>query len=237
MSDNITDPLAHGSIPDSALEIPTGPPPRSRAAVVGFLMSLVLLLPWVGIVGFRFLGLQKMPLATYAGTAAAISASVLGVVGIVRTRRRRLRGRGLAITAVVLGLIGAVLQLGIGMAVYLQFVCMRQSKAAITLLMTPSAELTDAAEKWHERAASARFQVAVTPEELAHWLEGVISEHGQLQSEERVQTRQFVEGSSYVFTFNGQFVNGAARVVILVGMDKGRPKVDDIRVSGSSPLQ
>lgn len=236
MSDNHSDPLAQQETSIETLEIPSGPPPRSRAAVVGFWMALVLLIPWVGMMGLRIAGLQKMPLATYAGTAAALAASVLGVVGIIRTRRRQRRGRGLAITAVILGLIGAGLQLLVGTAVYQQILCMRQSKAAISLLRTPTSELEKAAERWHDMAASARFQVAVTPEELADWLAGVVAEHGQLQSEQQMRSRQIVEGTSYVFTYNGQFVNGAARVVILVGMDKGRPRVDDIRVSDSSPM-
>jgi hypothetical protein len=205
--------------------------------MVGFLLSLAMLFPWAGVVGLRIFGLQKMPLATYAGTAAALVASILGILGIVRTVRRRSRGRGMAIAAVILGLIGAVMQLGTGPVLHQRLVCMRHGKAALSLLRTPTSDLSAASANWHKKAASIRFQVAITPQELEEWLAGVVAEHGQLQSEVPLRSRQTMEGSAHVFTYNGQFVNGAARVVIFVGLDNGRPKVDDIRVSDSSPLR
>lgn len=212
-------------------------PPKSWVAWVGFVLALVLLAPWVPLALKKFMGNPGLLIGGLIGLGGGVLATVLGIIGVFRTRRRRRGGRLPAIAAIPLGLAAGLVQFAVGSTVFSLLSVRMHSNAAVQILRSPSSEIAERARTWHEQMASQRFQVAVSPEMLTGWLNDVFARHGQLQSGTSAQKKAFgAERGATVYRLNGQFVNGTVPIEVVVGFDKGiQPKVDDIRVDGSSP--
>ena len=214
-----------------------GRPPRSTAALVALLLALVLIFPWVWIVGLKVAGLDGVPPATLIGALGGLAAVALGVVGILRTAGRKRRGMGMAIAAIPLGLLAAVSQFGIGTAFHHMATSQQHATKALELFKTPGDQLDDAAKSWYDEVASARFRVSVSQEELRTWLQGVLDQYGQLQSWKRDGNPK-PGREALLMRFQGQFVNRGAVIDVYVGLENdGSLGVDNIRVGGSSPLK
>ena len=213
-----------------------GRPRYSNAAVIAFILALVLLLPCLAGVVTRFVGFKAWIPAILAGAAGGLLAVVLGIVGIVKTSARRRRGRGLAIAAIPLGVLAALSQLTIGSAITRFKATTEHSRKALAILETPRSRLPEEVSEWYEAMPSARFKVAVTEAQFRQWLEEVQAKHGQLQEAERSKQKPKTRDGAIAFNFVGRFVNGATDIEVLVGLDMQGPRVDDLRVGGSSPL-
>jgi hypothetical protein len=192
----------------------------------------------VPLAAFRVGGAAAVLPSSAVAAAAALLAVILGALGTVRTARKRLRGRGLAIAAIPLGLIGAGGQAVLGYGSHLMVSTLQQSRLAIDVLKTSDAALQDSASQWHEQLASARFRTEVSAEEFEAWLKSLLEQHGQLQNATPLKGRNAFrpEGSTILLRYTGEFTNGVAGIEVLVGMDTGQPLIEDIRVGGSSPL-
>lgn len=212
-------------------------PPRSWAAWGGFLLAVLLLAPWVALAFRGLMGNRGLVVGGLIGFAGGLLASILGIVGIFRTRKRRRRGRGVAITAIPLGLAGGCLQFLLGFLIFGVQAMTAQGKVAVKVLTSPTSELTTRAEEWRNDLGTEKFQDDVTAEQLAGWLESVIETHGQLQST-KVNARDAFgsERGVTLYKVTGQFVNDSAPIELVMRFEKGLdPRLDDIRVDGSSP--
>ncbi len=223
-------------------------PPRSYAAWGGFVLAVVLLAPVLPIIFARFAGAEGMIMGGLTGLVGGLLAMVLGIVGIVRTRRRtdagsevglpprRRRGRGVAIAAIPIGLVAGVLQVAVGASLYRMQVSLQFSEKALKLLGTSSSNIEEAVDDWYAEKTSARFQAACSPEKLAGWLRETLAERGQIQHVKKDRNFLEVTPTAFVVKLNGNFVNGGAPLRVHVGIEGMEPKVVDIEVGGSSPL-
>lgn len=215
----------------------TSTPPRSLAAWGGFILSLVLLAPWVPFLFRRLTGMFGLITGGIVGGALCLLASLLGVIGIFRTRHRSRRGRMVAIAAIPLGLLGGFLQVVFGFMSFGFLGVKMEGDRAVQLLRTPAASIAEQAASWRSEHGSKRFQANVTEEAMAGWLADVVAKHGQMQSTSVSRNDMFRQDrGAMVYRLNGQFVNDTAPVEMIIGFESNmQPRVDDIRVDGSSP--
>jgi hypothetical protein len=213
---------------------------RSWVATTGFVLAVVLLAPWVPFAFRAFLGVPGLAVGAVVGFIGGLLAAACGIIGIIRTRRTRRprrKGRVLAIVATPLGVLCGLVQLAIGLTSYGLISVKTHGDLAVELFRSPSGDVAERAREWHEELASARFQAAVKPEELAGWLSEVLAQHGQLQSATANPKQMFGgERGATVYRMSGQFVNGTVPIEMVVGFEETtKPRIDDVRVAGSSP--
>jgi hypothetical protein len=241
MSDPTHDPTSHLPSEANADELAdfldSAVPPRSKWAWSGFILAVALIVPWVALAFRGFLGQRGLLTGAAVGAGLGVVATILGIVGIFHTRKRRRRGRAVAIAAIPMGLVFGMLQGIAGVAIFQIVSVTKFSDQAVQVLRSPQAEVTTQAESWHAEFTAKRFQVSVPPDQLAGWLNAILAEHGQLQSAALSKKAPIgSERGSMVCNLIGQFVNGSAPIELVVGFDEPlKPKIDDIRVDGSSP--
>lgn len=196
-----------------------GPPPMSKAAVTGFVSSLVFCVPGLS----PLLGL------------------IFGIVGIAATSGGRRRGRGLAIAAIPIALVVGVghCYLGYYMGVVMHKMLVFPSHV-VPVFEASSVKVPEAATKAY-RHSSEGFRQSVSEEQFQAWVSEVIAEHGQLQKYKASATpfdKDPRGGGVVIAHLAGDFVNGSAviDVVMVVNKEKGDWEFDDIRVDGDSPI-
>ncbi len=182
-------------------------PPYSKAAITGFVLSLV-----------------------GCTAVAAPFGLIFGIVGITKTGGNRLRGRGLAIAAIPISLVSGVAGVffGLGMAVF--------ASVAIFQVRLPEVLSADAAHVEDAMAvlrdvATKDFNDAVSDEQLTAWLIAVGTKHGKLNG----PVPPPVSTAGNLITYTGQFASGSADISLRSGLDGFALKIDDIMVAGSSP--
>ncbi|UCG17756.1 MAG: hypothetical protein JSV19_06940 [Phycisphaerales bacterium] len=196
-----------------------GPPPMSKAAVTGFVSSLVFCVPGLS----PLLGL------------------IFGIVGIAATSGGRRRGRGLAIAAIPIALV-----VGAGhcyLAYFMGVVTHRMlafPSRVVPVFRASSTKVPEAAAEAYQ-LSSAGFRRAVSEEQFQAWVSEVIAERGQLQSfkQSRPPFDKDPRGGNVVIAhLAGDFVNGSAviDVVMVLNKKKGSWEFNDIRVDGHSPI-
>jgi uncharacterized membrane protein len=213
-------------------------PRRSWAAWGGFVLSLVLLAPWVALMFNKLQGQTGFITGALVGLAGGLFAMILGIIGIFRTRKRRRRGRAVAIAAIPLGLAGGFMQLAVGFLGHHVTAVRAEGDVAVQILKASSEDVAVQAAEWRTEVGSARFQANVTPEQMTGWLRAVLAEHGQLQSASMSPQGAFQsERNATKYRVIGQFVNGSSPIEMIMGYENNslKPRVDDIRVDGSSP--
>ena len=196
-----------------------GPPPMSKAAITGFVSSLVFCVPGLS----PLLGL------------------IFGIVGIAATSGGRRRGRGLAIAAIPIAL---VVGAGQGYLGYYAGVVMHRMAVfparVVPVFKASAVKVPEAAAEAY-RHSSAGFRQSVSEEQFQAWVAEVIAEHGQLQKC-KASARPFEgdpkKGGAVIAHLAGDFVNSSAviDVVMVMNKEKGDWEFDDIRVDGDSPL-
>jgi hypothetical protein len=195
-----------------------GRPPTSKAAVTGLVSALLACVPVLSPV----LGL------------------VFGVVGIRNTRGGRMGGRGLAIAAVVVAIVGAGLQGVAGAVVYYGYRMTRDSmqmaRAAVEPLKVSVTRVEEEAPKAYVLTSNA-FRRKVSQEQFNDWLKEVLGRHGQFQTFRRGQ-RPIGTDTEGMLSLHviGEFLNGEAAIDFRITFTDGRPELDDIRVEGHSPI-
>jgi hypothetical protein len=207
------------SEPQPQAEAYYGKPPTSKAAVAGLVSSLVVCIPVLS----PLLGL------------------VLGIVGILNTRGGRLGGRGLAIAAVVIAVVGAGLQGVVGVGSYYGYRVLRDGMQLAEDSIAPLRASVTRLEEFAPKAyalSSARFQQKVSQEQFNEWLKEVLGKHGQLQSFAPGQPPIEKSDSPDTLTLHllGKFLNGTAAIDFKIAIGGDRVEFDDIRVEGDSPL-
>ncbi len=221
---------------DALLE--SGLPPRSTVALLGFILALVFLVPWVWWLFLNCGGTDYIEKGGQAGMAGGVLAALLGIIGIFRTKRRIRRGRGLAIAAIPIGVVGAFFQITVALGVDFVLGNIDFGNDAVTILKTPQAEITERAQEWYSQRTSKSFQTEVSVEKFESWLSSIIEERGQMQSF-KINPRGAVgiKGTrgAVPIAFQGKFVSGSTSVVLLITMDGTDRKVNDILVGGASP--
>ena len=234
---NVLDNLEDENRSNDAL-LDAGLPPRSSAALLGFILALVLLIPWVPWLFRNYGGNDYLVIGGLVGMAGGTLAAICGIIGIFRTKRRIRRGRGLAIAAIPIGVVAAVLQIAVALGVYFVLGNIDFGNEAVTVLKTPRAELSERAQEWYSLHTSKSFQSAVTAEKFESWLSSILEERGQMQSF-KINPRGAagIKGTkgSAPLAFQGKFVSGSTSVVLLITMDGTDRKVDDILVGGATP--
>lgn len=196
-----------------------GPPPMSKAAVTGFVSSLVFCVPGLS----PLLGL------------------IFGIVGIAATSRGRRRGRGLAIAAIPIALVVGAghCYLGYYMAVVMGKMLAFPTRV-VPVFQASSAKVPEAAAEAYQ-LSSAGFRRAVSEDQFQAWVAEVIAERGQLQkvTQSHPPFDKDPRGGDVVIAhLAGDFVNGSAviDVVIALNKKKGDWEFNDIRVDGHSPI-
>ena len=187
------------------------PPKWSVAAIVGFVLSFLLILAPLGV--------------------------VFGIVGIFRTTDRRRRGRGLSIAAIPIGLVVSAVTGMLILFIYVFALTLQAAQEATAVLTTSRVSVPEKAGDFYDQC-SRRFQLAVSREDFEHWLTDVIGKHGSLQGIERArQAFEADPSGAWTFNFTGQFVNGTAHVGVTLGRPDGyHPEVFDIVVDGISAI-
>jgi hypothetical protein len=223
--------------PLSDAELLAGENRRNGLAVLAFIIALVFLLPWAPLVAQASAGVHAIPPATWAATGAGVLAAFLGIVAVVITGRRQQRGRGFAIAAIPIGLLGALVNFAFGYTTYTMVLVYTHSQAAVKVLSVTDSTFAERSASWYNDMASERLRAEVSLEDFRAWLAKVVDVRGQLQKAERDQrTMPKREDTAVRVRYNGRFVNGGAPIDVWIGFDKGKPKVDDLKVDGSSPL-
>lgn len=186
-------------------------PPWSFVAITGFVLSFLLPLAPLGV--------------------------LLGIVGIFRTRGRR-RGMGLSIASIPIGLVVSGFTTLTIFAVWMLTTLGNDASSATRGCLSISRNaVSEAAAEYYERF-SPRFQVVVSSDEFEAWLTEVLTQHGALQTLRPTKTNIITKTpDGYAFSFTGEFVNGAARVLVTMGMNDMAPEIDDIEVDGLSAMK
>ncbi len=188
----------------------TGPAPWSALAIAGFVMSLL------GFLGFT-----------------AILGIIFGIVGILVTRGRRRRGRGLAIAAIPISLVTGAISIVLVLSIIFMGRVMRLPEE---LKHAFAADVSAGAPPLRALATD-DFNAAVSDEALRAWLSSVFADHGTLIDLQRDLARWLepLPDGRLGINLAGKFVNGAATV--RVTYSSMRPTgFDNIEVGGSSPL-
>lgn len=219
------------SATDDDLELlQSGPARRSKAAVWGFILALVTAPPVAGLIAWRYGSADHILSASALTAAAGLVAAILGVIGILRTRRKVRRGRWLAIAAVVIGLLGGGCQILSGQFTYMLYLGLSTSRSTVRVLRTPRDQTATAADQWYDQFASTAFQKALPRDRFEAWLAAIISDHGQLQSQQLMQPIVKPRGNAQSYRYQARFVNGTAIVEVVVGFENSKAKVENLRV-------
>ncbi len=191
---------------------PQGPPRMSAAAVTGFVLS--------------FLGCTGV---------AAVLGLIFGIVGIVKTKDGRRRGRGLAIAAIPISVVMGVLSILILYVALIGAGYRDASKGASLAFETP--DYSEAAK--HLRGAfTSEFNDRVTDEALIAWLEDIRETHGAFveftvdQANPPIQ----VPDDPLAMVFSAKFVNSKVGVKLMLRMQSLLEfKLGGIEVDGVAP--
>ena len=179
----------------------------SKTAVTGFVLSLIGCL----------------------GLTAALGL-VFGFFGLLATRGRRLRGRGLAIAALPVSVLTGTLFV-VGLLLYGMAGELRAVHSQLgTLLKTESAR-TSAAISTFRTCCSPGFNAEVQNEPLLDWFNKVQAAHGTLVQ----MSPPKPSNDSFAFHFDAEFVRGKAQVDMFYVLDGRHLRLDDIEIDGSSP--
>ncbi len=183
----------------------------NKAAVVGFVSSLVVCIPLIA----QLLGL------------------VLGIAGIVGTSGGRSRGRGLAIAAVVISPLVALAWLAVGLAGYKMFAGTWATVSDVRrLLAAEAAELPTVATQVRDKHFSDRLKLVVDEHATVTFVESVIAAHGRLNdltpSDQGVASPGV--GQELIMRMKGEFTNGTTEVLITLGFPGPRPEIDNLQV-------
>ncbi len=223
---------------DDPLDLGDERPPLSRVAVAAMIIGVVFLIPWPPFVALMQNNIRAIGTGTIIGIIGAALAVILGILAFLLTRKNRRRGRWLGVTGCILGLLGIVLQFGVGYSLYNVVGSINHARKAVMILKTSSSKRAELAARWHQKFGSNRFQVSTTPQEFEEWLKQVADEHGQLQQIELNKSDSFdARNNVTTVKFKGHFVNGLMPVEVDVGFDDAKPKADNIRVGESSALE
>ena len=173
---------------------PSRPRPMSSAAAGGFVCSLILCVPLLT----QLLG------------------GVLGIVGIARTSGGRQRGRGLAIAAVGISVVGLVLWIGAGLFGLWGWEIMHTGVPFEELLRDDSpANIT----QLRDECFSARLALAVDEQAWADYVQQVRDEYGTLQS-------ATFDSKPVTTTPGGQGIIVHRRVLFTKETDESRASID-----------
>lgn len=161
---------------------------------------------------------------------------ILGIVALFRSRGRRLRGRGLAIAAIPIGLGVSVFTAGtVSFYMGIQYLG-REAYATCRAFRNPKSAVAGAAESTYHQAAE-RLKLAVTPEAFVEWAQASAAKHGALQRLRFASPKFTMEGSETTFHYTGEFVNGSAHLAVTMGWHEGKPQLHDLEIDGQSPLR
>lgn len=186
--------------------------PWSAAAITSFVLSLL------GCLGIT-----------------ALLGLVLGIVGILRTRGGRRRGKGLAVAALPISVVTGLI-----------FVFAVLASVMVAGTLAVAKELPAAFDSDSPEAATALlvlrancsegFNAAVTSEQLDTWIARVNAQHGKLMEVGQKPTKVPPDPGSneWGLAFEGKFVNGPASIHLSFIQDGLRPKIVDLSVDGVS---
>ena len=191
-------------------------PPFSRAAVAGFIFSL-LILPFLT----QILGL------------------IFGLIGVFNTRGRRLRGKGLAIAAIVLSLLFATAwAAAASFTVMISRAINVGDRQVLAVLKASGEDHATLAQALYEDRCSETFKGRVSREAFAQWSEAVRAKHGQLQAARRDQRKlvEQVAGGGLKLNYIGEFVNGPAAISIhYAELATDQVRIENFTIDGASP--
>lgn len=187
---------------------PYAPRPYSKIAIAGLVVSLVACVPLI---------------PTVLGV-------IFGLIGIGKTGPDRLRGRGLAIGAIVVGLLVGVGQGVLGYAGYQSLRIMINAKQWLLAEMQDPHSGDTAAMQNLRKCSTAEFNKAVTEARLKEWVEAVTAKHGRLQDIKA--SRRNIENTPTGLTMfmEGHFAKGIAEIELLTEGQWSR--LDNVAVAG-----
>ncbi len=199
----------------SAEAQPYTQPPMSRAAVFGFIASLLICIPFLA----QILGL------------------IWGIVGVAATAGGRRRGRGLAIAAIPISIVLLALMSFATYGFVQSYFGMERAVRSVQPLFRSSESVASAVRDFYPKTTR-RFQQQVDEDTLTNWLQDAITEHGTLQNWQLARPAVLSDSEGRILiNFNGQFTSGTAKVtVVLITDNPFEAEVDDLLVAGDSPL-
>ena len=183
----------------------------STPAIVGFISSLVVCIPFLT----QVVGL------------------ILGIVGIVSTSGGRTRGRGLAVAATIISpLVGLVWAGVVFLTVTMFFGAVALSREFGPLLQIEKEDLPELASEVRDATFSLRLKNQVSDEQVLAFINNVVGVNGRVDSFEprNPPWSQTADGQGMVLHLTGDFANGPADVEITVGFAGFRPEIDNVQV-------
>jgi hypothetical protein len=204
--------------------------------LLAFIIAMALIIPISPFIVGSILGRDVIPHAALGGGILAALTVVGGIVGLIRARGGRQRGRGFGIAAIPIGVIAIFTQVVIGAGIYAFVTVAEQSHAAVKILAIAQSDIPQKTDEWYDARTTKQFKANVTKEDFAAWVRSVLDKHGQLQNSE-LDRKAKAKREHEVITmrYTGRFVNGGAPIDVSMFFDDGSgPKVDNIRVGDKS---
>lgn len=193
--------------------MPARPKPYSGISIAAFVLSILGCLGISAVLGF-----------------------ILGIVGIVITRKGQKRGMGLAIAALPISLVmGAI-----SVLLFVSILFVGQSAIMLKQLpifLSAEGEITDANLAEFRKICTADFNMNVSNEQMRAWVHKIVEEHGKF-TEVNDNFEGATPGANGKFSVSVQakFVNGPAQVTLVIVQDPfWEVNLDDIMIDGSSP--
>lgn len=182
-------------------------------AIAGFVLSLI------GCVG-----------------VTAVLGFCLSIGGLIATRNRHLRGRGLAIAALPISLITGALSVVLVLVGWFFTRNIGVVFVQLPILLGPDPSAVNEALTVFREVCSGGFNEAVSEEAMRVWLKDIREAHGTLAEIQPASTGG--PGGGIRLTWEGRFVNGPAPIELTLVVEKQwQIRLDDIAIDGLSPRQ
>ncbi len=160
---------------------------------------------------------------------------LLGIIGIFHTSKGRRRGMGLSIAAIPVGIIVSVLIAAFVGSIYVVMLTRNTSRSSLDVLRTSQVRVAESTSEFYEKFASKRLKANVDEATFSAWLGKVVAEHGSLQRYATPPLWMEPHGQEVQFNFDGEFVNGSARISVVAAVtNEMNVEIDDIEVDGVS---
>jgi len=181
----------------------------SAAAVAGFVMSLL-------------------------GCTAPLGL-LFGLIGLFTTSGARRKGRGLAIAALIIGVLWGSTCYFLGYGAYRAGKFFLALTADVGQMLQTGTFAPADADRILARIGTNELTAAVHGEDVVAWIAAVKAKHGSFREiVPNAAGSQQLGGNKAAVDFTGKFVNGEANIRVVFVTDGMQMRVDDIEVGGIS---
>ena len=167
----------------------------------------------------------------------ALAGLVLGVFAIFATGPGKARGRGFAISALVISTLNGLLFVMMYTALFAVLQFAGANMARVKAILSTDAGLSEKADAWLTAVATPEFRESVSVADLTRWAAAVRAKHGSLIELTPAGNERLQRGyQDLAINLEGRFVNGTAPVRLVIRVEGLTSfKLADVSVDGVSP--